>query len=339
MLASTLARDPHLGRLLTGRIESGCIRANATIKALARDGAVIEQTRVTKLLAFRGLERVGLEEARAGDIVALAGFDRATVADTLCDLEVETRARGPADRPADARDDLLGQRFAARRPGGQQRDGAPDRRAPGARGGGQRRDPGRPGAGRRRLRGRRPRRTAARRADRDHAARGLRALDRPAARAAAHRSADRPDAGADRGGGDRRRRGFLRTGGRQALPAPGGAYRDAADRRRQAAPRVPRPVARADRLSRRVLDRHPRHRRDEPGVPQLCAVQGQHRGPARRRAGLARAGAGGRLCALEPRGARRAVHRSGRESLCRHDHRRAQPAERPRRQPAEEPSS
>ena len=100
MLASTLARDPHLGRLLTGRIESGCIRANATIKALARDGAVIEQTRVTKLLAFRGLERVGLEEARAGDIVALAGFDRATVADTLCDLEVESAlAAQPIDPP------------------------------------------------------------------------------------------------------------------------------------------------------------------------------------------------------------------------------------------------
>jgi GTP-binding protein len=89
MLATTLERDPHLGRLLTGRIESGRIRPNATIKALARDGEHIEQTRITKILAFRGLERVGLEEASAGDVVALAGFDRATVADTLCDLEVE----------------------------------------------------------------------------------------------------------------------------------------------------------------------------------------------------------------------------------------------------------
>jgi GTP-binding protein len=89
MLASTLERDPHLGRLLTGRIESGAIQPNATIQALGRDGVPIEQARVTKILAFRGLERVGLDEARAGDIVALAGFDRATVADTLCDLEVE----------------------------------------------------------------------------------------------------------------------------------------------------------------------------------------------------------------------------------------------------------
>ena len=88
MLATTLERDPHLGRLLTGRIESGRIQHNATIKALGRDGALVEQTRITKLLAFRGLERVALEEAAAGDIVAVAGFDRATVADTLADLEV-----------------------------------------------------------------------------------------------------------------------------------------------------------------------------------------------------------------------------------------------------------
>ena len=76
------------------------IRPNATIQALGRDGTPIEQTRVTKILAFRGLERVGLEEARAGDIVALAGFDRATVADTLCDLEVETALPAqPIDPP------------------------------------------------------------------------------------------------------------------------------------------------------------------------------------------------------------------------------------------------
>jgi GTP-binding protein len=100
MLASTLERDPHLGRLLTGRIESGSICPNATIQALGGDGSPIEQARVTKILAFRGLERVGLEEARAGDIVALAGFDRATVADTLCDLEVQTALPAqPIDPP------------------------------------------------------------------------------------------------------------------------------------------------------------------------------------------------------------------------------------------------
>ncbi len=100
MLATTLERNPHLGRLLTGRIESGSIRPNETVQALARDGTPIEQTRVTKILAFRGLERVGLEEASAGDIVALAGFDKATVADTLCDLTVETALPAqPIDPP------------------------------------------------------------------------------------------------------------------------------------------------------------------------------------------------------------------------------------------------
>ncbi|MEK9683596.1 MAG: translational GTPase TypA [Rhodospirillaceae bacterium] len=84
MLATTLESDPYLGRLLTGRIESGSVRANATCIALSREGRKLEQARVTKILAFRGLERVPLEEAQAGDIVALAGFPSATVADTLC---------------------------------------------------------------------------------------------------------------------------------------------------------------------------------------------------------------------------------------------------------------
>ncbi|MBL28078.1 MAG: translational GTPase TypA [Rhodospirillaceae bacterium] len=90
MLATTLEADPYLGRLLTGRISSGVVRPNMAIKALSRDGRSIETARVTKVLAFRGLERVPLDEARAGDIVALAGLTRATVADTLCAPDVTT---------------------------------------------------------------------------------------------------------------------------------------------------------------------------------------------------------------------------------------------------------
>jgi GTP-binding protein len=89
MLATTLEANPYLGRLLTGRIASGRVKANMAVKAMARDGRLIETVRVTKVLAFRGLERVGVEEAEAGDIVALAGFQKATVADTLCDTSVE----------------------------------------------------------------------------------------------------------------------------------------------------------------------------------------------------------------------------------------------------------
>jgi GTP-binding protein len=90
MLATTLEANPYLGRLLTGRIASGRLRANTVVKALSRDSLPVEQARVTKILAFRGLERQPIEEAEAGDIVAIAGFSKATVADTLCDLAVDT---------------------------------------------------------------------------------------------------------------------------------------------------------------------------------------------------------------------------------------------------------
>jgi GTP-binding protein len=90
MLATTLEADPYLGRILTGRITSGSIRPNQIIKALRRDGALIETARTTKVLAFRGLERTAVDVAEAGDIVAVAGITEATVADTLCDPEIDT---------------------------------------------------------------------------------------------------------------------------------------------------------------------------------------------------------------------------------------------------------
>ena len=90
LLATTLEADAYLGRILTGRILSGTIKPNQTIKALSREGNLIETTRVTKVLAFRGLERTAVELGEAGDIVAIAGVTDATVADTLCDPSVET---------------------------------------------------------------------------------------------------------------------------------------------------------------------------------------------------------------------------------------------------------
>jgi GTP-binding protein len=100
MLATTLEADPYLGRILTGRVSSGSIKPNQTIKALRRDGELIETTRVTKVLAFRGLERTAIDQAEAGDIVALAGITEATVADTLCDPTVEKPIQGqPVDPP------------------------------------------------------------------------------------------------------------------------------------------------------------------------------------------------------------------------------------------------
>ena len=89
MLATTLEADPFLGRILTGRISSGVLKSGQPLKALNRDGEVVETFRVQKVLAFRGLERVPVDQAEAGEIVAVAGMSEATVADTLCDPSVE----------------------------------------------------------------------------------------------------------------------------------------------------------------------------------------------------------------------------------------------------------
>ncbi len=89
MLATTLEADPYLGRLLTGRIVAGAAKPGVTMKALSRDGALVEQARVSKVLAFRGLKRQPVDEALPGDIVAIAGFTKASVSDTICALECD----------------------------------------------------------------------------------------------------------------------------------------------------------------------------------------------------------------------------------------------------------
>src|SRR5260370_20141196 len=100
MLATTLDYDPFLGRVLTGLIHSGVARLNMPVKSLARDGRTIEQAGLTKLLAYRGLERRPIEEARAGDIIAVAGLQLTTVADTICAPEVtEALPADPIDPP------------------------------------------------------------------------------------------------------------------------------------------------------------------------------------------------------------------------------------------------
>ena len=90
MLVTTMEYDPFLGRILTGRITSGLIKPNSIVKSLTIDGEAKEEGRITKVLAFRGLERVPLEEASAGDIIALAGLSKTTVADTILDPAANT---------------------------------------------------------------------------------------------------------------------------------------------------------------------------------------------------------------------------------------------------------
>ncbi len=100
MLATTLGADPFIGRLLTGRVESGTLKVGETVKALSREGARVEQFRVTRILAFRGLTQQAIDLAEAGDIVSIAGMTKATVADTLCALDVDTSIPAqPIDPP------------------------------------------------------------------------------------------------------------------------------------------------------------------------------------------------------------------------------------------------
>ena len=106
-LVTLLDRDNFLGRILTGKVQSGTIKVNGPIHALDSDGKVIETGRASKLMAFRGLERVPVEEARAGDIISMAGLTVATVANTICDPAVtEPLHAQPIDPPT------LSMRFA-----------------------------------------------------------------------------------------------------------------------------------------------------------------------------------------------------------------------------------
>ena len=89
LLGTILEANPYLGRIVTGRITSGSARPNQPVKVLDYDGKLIETGRITKVLAFRGLERIPVDEAEAGDIVALAGLPNATVAHTICAPEVD----------------------------------------------------------------------------------------------------------------------------------------------------------------------------------------------------------------------------------------------------------
>ncbi len=106
-LVTLLDRDNFLGRILTGKVQSGTIKVNSPIHALDNDGKIVETGRASKLMAFRGLERVPVEEARAGDIISIAGLTQATVANTIADPSVtEPLHAQPIDPPT------LSMRFA-----------------------------------------------------------------------------------------------------------------------------------------------------------------------------------------------------------------------------------
>ena len=106
-LATLLDRDNFMGRVLTGRVQSGKIKVNDPIRAIDMAGNIIEVGRATKLMSFDGLDRVPVTEAKAGDIIALAGLTKATVANTIADTQVtEAIQAQPIDPPT------LSMRFA-----------------------------------------------------------------------------------------------------------------------------------------------------------------------------------------------------------------------------------
>ena len=323
MLATTVEYDPFLGRVLTGRISSGSVTLNATVKAIHPDGTFVEQGRLTKVLAFRGLKREGVDRAEAGDIVALAGLGEATVADTICDPEVEEAIHAdPVDPPT------LSMTFSINDSpfAGQDGDKVTSRMI---------RDRlFREAEGNVAIR-------IAETAEKDAfevSGRGelqLGVLIETLRREGFELSISRPRVlyRFDPGTHDRlepieevqvdvddafswhRRRGDQRAEGRAQGNAPLGRRQDAAD--------LPGAVARADRLSRRVHDRDPRHRRAQPGVPRLRPLQGPDPGAAQRRADLQRHRPGGRLWTGRAGGARAAVHRAGHQGLRGHGRRRA----------------
>ena len=178
MLATTLGLRP-LSRPGADRADPFRRRRGSTCRSSRwrRDGRVIEQARLTKLLAFRGLDRLPIEEAQAGDIIAVAGLALTTVADTICAPEVdEPLPADPIDPPTLAMTFSVNDSPLAGREGTKVTSRMiGERLLP--RGRGQCRDPRRAERAARRVRGRRPRRIAARRPDRDDAARRLRAVD------------------------------------------------------------------------------------------------------------------------------------------------------------------
>lgn len=100
MLTTLLTADPYLGRVLIGKVYSGKAKINMAVKAIDLEGNLVENFRLTKLMGFNGIEKVPVEEAVAGDIIAIAGMVKTSVADTICDPAVKNPIPSdPVDPP------------------------------------------------------------------------------------------------------------------------------------------------------------------------------------------------------------------------------------------------
>ncbi len=100
MLATILSADNYVGKVLIGKVYSGVAKVNTPVKVLDLHGTVKENTKLTKLFSFKGIERIPLEEVIAGDIIAIAGVESASVSDTICAPEIDTPIKStPIDPP------------------------------------------------------------------------------------------------------------------------------------------------------------------------------------------------------------------------------------------------
>jgi GTP-binding protein len=88
MLSTLLYADSFLGRSLVGRISQGTAKANQPIKAINLNGEKVDEGKLTKIFRYEGTKKVPIEVGEAGDIVVIAGLEKANVADTICDPEV-----------------------------------------------------------------------------------------------------------------------------------------------------------------------------------------------------------------------------------------------------------
>ena len=293
MVASILEYDNFLGRVLTGRVEQGTGRINMQVKVLRQDGSVVETGRLTKLLSFRGLERVPVEEVAAGDIIAVAGLSESTIPDTIGAPELTAPLEAiPVDPPTLAMTFRINDSPLAGREGKKVTSRQIRERL------------FRESEGNvaikvtelernRRVRGCRPRRTPAWRADRADAPRRLRTHHWPPARADPAQPGDERARRADGGSAGRCGRALHRHRRREAGAAQRRHARHAAVRRRQGAHDLQHPQPRADWLPQRIPDRHARHRDHEPAVRRLWPVEGADRRPPRRVADLHRGRRGG----------------------------------------------
>ena len=100
MLSTLLYADSFLGRSLVGRISQGTAKANQQIKAINLQREKVDEGRLTKIFRYEGTKKVTIDVGEAGDIVVIAGLEKANVADTICDLDVnEPIAATPIDPP------------------------------------------------------------------------------------------------------------------------------------------------------------------------------------------------------------------------------------------------